>query len=441
MFKTERTGQFCHRQPPDRGVFPVEFRMAQGLLIPMARVEAIVKQFGFWLSLALSVATVPAWGLGFRNPDQGARATGQGEAFVAQADDASAIYYNPAGLTQVKGVQVTSGAYFSFPNIHFHPVGGGELKSYDDVFMLPHFYAASDFGQSRWRLGLGFNIPYGNSITWGGDNPLSMAVDKSTMAIYAISPTVAYQINEQLSFGVGANVYYGDLMSRFRYIPGVDFELRGDGLTAGATVGLLWKPHWQHAIGIVYRSPFTVTFEGDATVRPAVLPDSGPSSASFTMPFPQSVAVGYAFRPNKKLKLEVDIEWTNWDTLNVCTVSSPNPFVAMDPRATVAFNWQDSFFYEFGMQYDLSEKWGLLFGYIFSENTVPESTFSPNLPDSDRHIFSVGAIYNTARLTFQVIYQYSRSTDRTVVGSPYGLTDGRWSSDGHAVMFTSTMKF
>ena len=67
-----------------------------------------------WIVATLVVslaATGSGWALGFRNPDQGARATGQGEAFVAQADDASAIYYNPAGLTQQKGTELTSGSY------------------------------------------------------------------------------------------------------------------------------------------------------------------------------------------------------------------------------------------------------------------------------------------------------------------------------------------
>ena len=40
---------------------------------------------------------------GFRLPDQDAFATARGEAFVATADNPSAIYYNPAGITQIRG--------------------------------------------------------------------------------------------------------------------------------------------------------------------------------------------------------------------------------------------------------------------------------------------------------------------------------------------------
>ena len=53
---------------------------------------------------AICLIVAPAaFALGFRNADQDAAATGQGEAFVAQADTPGAIYYNPGGLTQIKG--------------------------------------------------------------------------------------------------------------------------------------------------------------------------------------------------------------------------------------------------------------------------------------------------------------------------------------------------
>src|SRR5690348_7675654 len=69
---------------------------------------------------AMVAATTSTFALGFRNPDQDARATGQGEAFVAQADDASAVYYNPGGLSQLNGTQITSGGMLDFGNTKFN---------------------------------------------------------------------------------------------------------------------------------------------------------------------------------------------------------------------------------------------------------------------------------------------------------------------------------
>jgi len=382
-----------------------------------------------------------AFALGFRNPDQDARATGQGEAFVAQADDASAIYYNPGGLTQVKGTQITSGAYLDFPNIHFHPSGGGDFHPYNEVFFLPHFYAASDLGLEKWRFGLGFNVPFGNKIDWG--NAFPTFVTRSDLAVYNIEPTVAYQFNEHFSLGAGLNIYYANT-SLEKDLPtfpdgGGHFRFHGDGDTVGATAGLLWKITPQHSVGVVYRSPFSIGFGGSTSLGgnggPLV---NGSNPADLRIQFPQSVAGGYAFRPVSKLKLEVDVEWTDWNTLNTVTLHAP-PGSPFNNFPTV-FNWEDSFYYEFGAQYTLSDHWTVRAGYIYSENTVPTSTFSPSEPDSNRHVFSIGLGYAHPRMNIDIVYQYSLSEDRTVSGS-MNSPDGTWKSDGHAIMVTSTLKF
>ncbi len=389
---------------------------------------------------ATIVATIPcALGLGFKNPDQDARATGQGEAFVAQADSPGAIYYNPGGLTQLKGTQVSSGGLISFRDIRFSGAGG--TAKLDDPAYLAHLYAVSDFGLEKWRFGLGVNIPFGNDVNWGTTGPFQFAITKASLLVLNMQPTVAYQFNDHLSIGVGLNVYYGDTKQEFNYspfVPGSVFHFDGQGSAVGATVGLLWTINDQNSIGAVYRSPFRINFDGTATASGV----TGPSPANATIEFPQSVAVGYALRPTRKWKLEVDVEWTNWETLNNVTLNSPNPVIALDPRAVIPFNWKDSFYYEFGTQYQLNDNWTLRAGYIFSENTVPDSTFSPVLPDSNRHVFTIGAGYSNTRLNVDVVYLYSLSEDRTVTGSPGpGLSDGTWKSDAHSIMLTSTLKF
>lgn len=387
-----------------------------------------------------------ALALGFRNPDQGARATGQGEAFVAQADDASAIWYNPAGLTQVEGTEVTSGGYLSFPNIRFTGLAGSDEM--DKMAFLPHLYVASDLGSEKWRVGLGVNVPFGNAVEYSPTGPFQFLVTKSELTVINIEPAASYRLNEHLSVGVGLNIYYGMTEVNFDYtpfFPGSRFKFDGDGVAVSAMGGVLWKINSQHSVGVTYRGPFSIEFDGDAVVKnpppPLVLPDPGPSPARATIDFPQSVAVGYAFRPTKRLKLEVDVEWTDWETLNTVQLKSPNPHVAGDPRATVPYNWESSFYYEFGAQYDLNDKWQVRAGYIFSENTVPDSTFSPVVPDSDRHVFSIGAGYASKRLDVDIVYQYSLSEDRTVSTSAVLPANGDWESDGHLLMMTGSIKF
>ncbi len=407
--------------------------------------------YRFLLTMALFGGfTTELLALGFRNPDQGARATGQGEAFVAQADDASAIYYNPAGLTQLEGTHVTSGGYLVFRDIQFSGAGGSDKL--DDPALTPHLYLATDFGQEKWRFGFGATVPFGNEMDWG-DGPFSLIVRQSSLVVFNFQPTVAYQLNEHLSLGVGLNIYHGDTELEFDFspfLPGSRSKFEGDGQAVGAIVGLLWKINEQHAIGVVYRSPFAIDFEGQAQNTGAGLFTTS-ASASAEIDFPQQVAVGYAFRPTKKLKLEVDVDWTNWDTLNVVTLQTADPIIAADPRTTIPFNWLDSFYYEVGAQYDINDHWVARAGYIFSENSVPTSTFSPNLPDADRHVFSVGVGFDSKEpvigkisVVVEITYQYALSEDRTIptgasAASPF--VDGNWESRSHAVIITSTLRF
>jgi long-chain fatty acid transport protein len=399
------------------------------------------------------VAVSNSFGLGFRNPDQDARATAQGEAFVAQADSPSAIYYNPGGLTQLSGTEISSGGFVTFRDIQFD----GQTSSADlnDPAYTAHSYVATDFGLEKWRFGLGVNIPFGNANDWGSHTDFKYQITKSSLQVFNYTAVAAFKVNDHFSLGAGLNFYDANteldrLVPFSLLIPGAPdgrFSFNGDGQAFGATAGLLWTINKQNSIGLVYRSPFAIDFHGDAVVKNDVTGNLGRSSATAEITFPQSVAAGYAFRPNQKLKLEVDAEWTDWDTLNTVKLHSPNPAFQTDPGSQIPFNWMSSWFLETGAQYALTEQWTLRGGYIYSQNTVPNSTFSPSLPDNNRHVFSAGVGFTTGRLTVDFTYQYSLTEERTIKNSAdsnfdgTGDLNGKWTSNGNALLITSTFKF
>ena len=109
--------------------------------------------------------------------------------------------------------------------------------------------------------------------------------------------------------------------------------------------------------------------------------------------------------------------------------------------------------YEAGAQYELNDHWALRAGYIYSENSVPTRSFSPSVPDANKHVFSAGfgydskqkaVLFSKAGLSVDVVYQYTLAEDRTIAAgksaaSPF--VDGTWKSSSHAVLITSTVKF
>jgi long-chain fatty acid transport protein len=399
---------------------------------------------GLFVGLALaSLSSSPAFGGGFEVPMQGARAAGQADAFVAQADDPSAIHYNPAGLTQLRGTNVSVGALGLFPEWTFDADSGPD-QSMHLPSLLPHVYAASDFGLDRWRFGFGLNNPFGMNEDWGDKGPLRFLSDQAQLCVVNIQPTIAYKITDDVSVGLGVNFYFGQLMMTRNVplgpppTPEGSFHFRGSAWSYGVSPGVMWKVDERNTLAAFYRSPFTLDFGGDANVKASVIPTIGPSRSHLSIDFPQMAGIAYAVRPIEPLKLEVDVVWTDWNTFDFARFRSGNPAFN---GTTLQANWTSGFSYRFGVQYDLSENWALRGGYAYGQNAVPGSTFSPLVPDATFHLFAAGVGYREPRWSvdaaYQLIYRESRDIEDNANGS---AVRGTWENTIHTVMVTVTFK-
>ncbi len=94
------------------------------------------------------------------------------------------------------------------------------------------------------------------------------------------------------------------------------------------------------------------------------------------------------------------------------------------------FHWKNSFLYEVGAT-RLIGPYRLSAGYIYSENSVPSANFSPVIPDSARHLFSVGVGRNFGNCRVDVSYELGIAADRTIVND--SAADGRYSFLSNAV--------
>src|SRR5687767_3067639 len=209
-----------------------------------------------------------ALGGGIEVPMQNARAAGQADAFIVQADDPSAVWYNPAGLTQVEGTQVIVGGVELFMNWDFNADAGAD-QSMNDEAILPHLYLSSDLGTERLRVGIGINNSFGLSEQWGDQGPLRFIVDEAKLACINISPTVAYKVDDHLSLGFSLNVYYADLsLDRQAFLgpaptPEGRFHIDGHDWAVGFTPSFMWKINERHQIGGYYRSPVSLDVHGE----------------------------------------------------------------------------------------------------------------------------------------------------------------------------------
>ncbi|MBX3306642.1 MAG: outer membrane protein transport protein, partial [Nitrospira sp.] len=215
------------------------------------------------ISILLGFPT-PTLADGFRNPFHDAAAIAQGNAFTAQADNASAVFYNPAGMAQLRGVQTAGGMQFVSINTKFSgPTGATVTNSSPTVGLPPpgqFFLTANlkDLGMSalgNLSVGLGVLNLYGFAAKFPTDGPFATAVTFAQLPLIAIKPTVAYKVTESLSVGLGADIFIftgllgeGHAERRFQaapgsgFTPGTELELNGKGTTAGLNASFLYTP-------------------------------------------------------------------------------------------------------------------------------------------------------------------------------------------------------
>jgi long-chain fatty acid transport protein len=400
------------------------------------------------VGLSLFGITRHADALGFRTPQQGAKSAGMGGAFVATADDPAAIWYNPAGLTQLEGLHFYHGAYNTLIQTDVALASGATAKTKDRIASLPQLYLVSDLNTKKWRVGFGVNMPFGEKIEWGNNVQFRTAVTDAELRVLNFNPCVAYQITPNLSVGAGFDYYLSDTeqergLAPFAFFGGVDkFRFEGNGGGAGYNFGALWRINDQHSLGLSYRSKIQVNYEGEVklTAPPTFVPVTAPAEVGIN--FPQIIMVGYAFRPTPQLLLEVGVDWTGWEQLNSFDLRSPLI------SNSSPLHWESSFIYEFGGEYKLNDAWAVRAGYIFSENSVPDATFSPVLPDSDRHVVTLGLGYVRKDWTFNFAYQYAFTPDRVVTGTSFAFppfpptsANGSYNTDVHGLTFSASKKF
>jgi long-chain fatty acid transport protein len=398
------------------------------------------------LAVVGSIETLQAGGFGL--PDQDAFATARGEAFVATADNPSAIFYNPAGITQLDGSNVRGGIYGIYLDPSYRRPGSSQSYNIEDkLHAIPQLFYTYSLKDKDWPIsfGLGIYSPFGLSEKWPQDTGFRTVATEGALTYYTINPVIAYKLPWNLSIAAGLMVNYAsiDLQQGLTPTPNNDlFRFKGDAWALGYNLGLMWQPLKQISLGANFRSATRMNFSGNTgTEYNGVLPVTS-SPAGVDYPFPLQATAGISYRPTEQWNVEFDVEYTDWSSLGNLNIhqSSPNPVVPLS-NIPLALDWQSSWYYELGATRYFDNGWHVSAGYVFNENAVPDAHYTPLVSDLDRHFFSIGTGYKDGRFDFDIAYQFGYGPDRTVTGSAaplgypsnYHPADGTYSFISHAV--------
>jgi long-chain fatty acid transport protein len=383
-------------------------------------------------------STLSLWATGFRLPDQDAFATARGEAFVATADNPSAIYYNPAGIAQLDGNNLRAGIYSIYLDPSYTPPGGG--PTYDNQLKyhaIPQFFYTYGTKDCPFSFGLGAYSPFGLGLIWPENSGFRTVGIESKLLTETINPVMAIKLSPTLSIGGGLMVNYAsiNLEQGIDPYPASDsFRFDGNGWAVGYNLGALWQPVKQLSFGAAFRSSTTVDFSGQTeTIYPS---GANPyyTSAHSRWTLPLEAVVGLSYRPTPMWNLEFDADYTDWGSIGTVYVQQSAPPFPPNPLP-VPLNWQPSWYYEFGATRYFDDGWHASAGYIYNENSVPDANYTPLVADMNRHFFSIGAGRKGKNLDFDLAYQFGYGPTRTVSDATgtSAPANGNYSFISHAI--------
>lgn len=351
--------------------------------------------------LALAGCTHLAHAAGFALIEQ--NASGLGNAYAgaaAVAEDASTVYYNPAGMSLLPDRQIVVVGHLIKPRMEFSgtvspAVGGGEGGDAGELAFVPNAYFAFRLTPDV-HLGLGVNSPFGLKTQYDADWVGRFQAIESEVTTVNVNPSIAWKASDSLSLGGGLSVQRIDatLSNNISPLaPGAVMTVEGDDYGWGWDVGALWRPATGTRIGLSYRSEVDYTLEGTLTSNGSLpLPPSGDVTADITLPASASLSAFHKLSPN--VDLLADVTWTGWsafDRLAVVYTSIAYPLPATPE------NWNDTWRYSLGATWHMDDAWSFRGGVAYDEAPVSDLYRTPRIPDGARTWVALGGQYRTGK--------------------------------------------
>jgi long-chain fatty acid transport protein len=349
-------------------------------------------------------------------------ASGIGNAYAgsaAVAENASTIFFNPAGMTQLKGNNLSAGVSVIKTKFEFTNNGSstGALSGNGGdggvTAGVPNAYLSFQAGDNL-SLGLGISAPFGLKIEY--DKPWLGGAQAQEFDVKTVNlnPSFAFKLNDTVSLGGGVNyqqldVKYARIASVAPAIPvgpgfvnGTqhDVLLEADDVALGWNVGALFKLSPATQLGASYRSKTKYTVNGAI----AVTGGSGALDAAFNasqssdikadIELPDTAILSAAHQLNDNLQLLADVSWTGWSSIKKVAIVRTSGAQTGATAQTLDTDFRDTWRAALGANYRVSEATKLKFGVAYDQTPVrAASTRLVSLPDNDRLWLSLGVQY------------------------------------------------
>ena len=351
-------------------------------------------------------------------------ASGLGNAYAgsaAVADNASTIFFNPAGMTQLgNGIQLSAGVTGVGPSYEYRDQAG--VKSGGDAggwAAVPNAYLSGQLTKDLF-LGLGISAPFGLAteydVVWGPSSAPgagSATAIKSEIKTININPSIAYRVSDKVSLGFGLNYQSID-----GELTRTGVSLKADDSSWGWNAGALFTLSPAMRVGISYRSVVKHKLEGTL---------NGALPVNADVKLPDTFILSVWQQVSDRWEAMGDLSYTRWSSMKALNIlSSSGALVGSE-----TFNYENSWRFAWGAGYKATDKAKLKFGIAFDRTPVRDEYRSPRVPDNNRLWLSLGGQWNAGAIgKFDLGYSYLYVIDPTI---SQGALQGKYDASAHIV--------
>ncbi|MDP1765476.1 MAG: outer membrane protein transport protein [Methylotenera sp.] len=351
------------------------------------------------LPFVILTTPIAAQAAGFALIEQSA--SGMGNAYAgggAVAEDASTIFFNPAGMTYIQGTQIVGAVHLIKPSAEFNdrgsdkaigfPAKGGNGGDAADLAFVPNFYYKRDLTDNI-KFGLGVNVPFGLKTeydpTWMG----RFQAVKSEFKTININPAIAFKVNDQLSLGAGISAMWAqaELTRAVNRVTAAEstVKVKGDDWGFGVNLGAIYQATADTRIGVAYRSKVNQHLEGDASFGAVLAAGNGKITADVTLP--ENLSVSVFSQINDKWDLMGDVTWTRWSQFQELKIlRTSGALLQQTPE-----NWENTLRYSIGANYHYSDTIKLRAGLAYDQEAINDQFRTARIPGNDRKWLALGA--------------------------------------------------
>lgn len=391
------------------------------------------------LALALSPVLLGAQDFSFNEPS--ARAAGLGGAFTARADDATALFYNPAGLAFLGSFRIKTNIMFGHRGIGASWPDGGESFETESSEFLGNI-ALSWQPIKRITVGAGLFSPFTYETYWTPGWDAESVVVRNRLRTMDLRAAVAVEPIKGLALSAGLDLVSSSVRWR-RVIPfnvpnyplprnvlvDSNYDMKGDGMSFVA--GALWKIVPAVQLGATYRERLRVDYAGTNVFKPQLDPAGQKvpdpylmfrrvidlidffymnQSVTANLTLPRQITGGLAVTPIEPLSVYLDLEWARWSEFGSWIFTSVNEGQALNPEFTpdyqsfwglsldyavqgTALALRDTKTIKTGVEYRPGKYMAMRAGYARFQSSVDAAGRTPVYPDLDRNVYSLGFGY------------------------------------------------